>query len=50
MQWEEREDYNRNFLTLVQLNKFTFDESLDKLESPDITEAKRINNDYYLTV
>jgi len=47
MQWEEREDYNRNFLTMVQLNKFTFDEALDKLGSPDITEAKRIDNNYY---
>lgn len=47
MQWEEREDYNRNFLTQVQLNKFNFEEALEKLGSPDITEAKRIDNDYY---
>lgn len=47
MQWEEREDYIRNFLTTVELNKFTFDEALHLLGSPDITEAKRIDNDYY---
>jgi len=47
MQWEEREDYNRNFITQIQLNKFSFEEALLKLGSPDITEAKHIDNDYY---
>jgi len=47
MQWEEREDYNRSFLTKVQLNIFTFDEALQQLGSPDITETKRIGDDYY---
>ena len=47
MQWEEREDYNRHFISKVQLNKFNFEEALEELGSPDITEAKRINNDNY---
>ncbi len=47
MQWEEREDYNRQFISKVQLNKFNFEEALEELGSPDITEAKRVNNDNY---
>ena len=47
MQWEEREDYNRHFISKLQLNKFNFEEALKELGSPDITEAKRVNNDNY---
>lgn len=47
MQWEEREIYLRNYLTKVQLNKLNFDEALKELGVPDITETKRIGNDYY---
>lgn len=47
MQWEEREDYNRHFISKVQLNKFNFEDALEELGSPDITEAKRVNNDNY---
>jgi len=47
MQWEDREDYNRHFITRVQLNKFSFEEALEELGSPDITEAKRIGDNNY---
>lgn len=47
MKWEDREDYNRHFISKVQLNKFMFEDALKDLGSPDITEAKRIGDDNY---
>jgi hypothetical protein len=47
MKWEDREDYNRHFISKVQLNKFNFEKALEELGSPDLTEAKRIKDDNY---
>lgn len=47
MPWEEREIYLRNFLTKVTFNKLSFDEALEQLGTPDITETKQIDDDYY---
>mgnify|MGYP000067038959 FL=1 len=44
MQWEDREAYNRQFIAKLQLDKFTFEQALEQLGSPDITEAKLIND------
>jgi len=47
MQWEDREAYNRQFISKLQLGKFTFDQAIEKLGSPDITEAKQSDNNNY---
>ena len=44
MKWEDREAYNRQFIAKLQLDSFTFDQAIEKLGSPDITEAKKVND------
>jgi len=47
MKWNDREQYNRQFIAKIKLNEFTFEHALDELGSPDITEAKQVDNDNY---
>ena len=47
MQWEDREAYNRQFIAKLQLEQFTFEQAIAQLGSPDITEAKKINDKNY---
>ncbi len=47
MKWNDREAYNRQFIAKIQLNQFTFERALEQLGSPDITEAKQVNNDRF---
>lgn len=47
MKWEDREAYNRQYIAKLQLNEFTFDQAILELGSPDITEAKRVNETNY---
>ena len=47
MQWEDREEYNRQFIAKLQLEQFTFEQAIDELGSPDITEARKIENDKF---
>ncbi len=44
MQWEDREAYNRQFINSLKLGELTLDQALEKLGSPDITEAKLVDN------
>ena len=44
MKWSDREQYNRQFIAKVKPNQFTFEQALEELGSPDITEAININN------
>ncbi|WP_206484193.1 DUF3192 domain-containing protein [Thalassotalea sp. G2M2-11] len=44
MQWKDREAYNRQFINSLKLGKFTFEQAIEKLGSPDITEAKLVDN------
>ncbi|OKY26311.1 DUF3192 domain-containing protein [Thalassotalea sp. PP2-459] len=44
MQWEDREAYNRQFISKLRLGEFTFEQAIEKLGSPDITEAKKAND------
>ena len=39
MQWKDREAYNRQFIAKLQLESFTFNQAIEQLGSPDITEA-----------
>lgn len=47
MHWDDREQYNRKFIAKIKLDEFTFEQALLELGSPDITEAKSINNRYF---
>lgn len=47
MQWEDREEYNRQFIAKLQLEQFTFEQAIDELGSPDITEARKVENDKF---
>lgn len=47
MMWEDREAYNRQFIAKLQLEQFTFEQALAQLGSPEITEAKKVANDYF---
>ncbi|MEW6992441.1 DUF3192 domain-containing protein [Colwelliaceae bacterium 6441] len=47
MQWEDREAYNRQFISKLKLGEFTFDQAIEKLGSPDITEAKKAKETDY---
>jgi len=47
MEWKDRESYNRQFIAKIKLDEFTFDQAITQLGSPDITEAKTVNNDNF---
>lgn len=47
MQWEDREAYNKQFIAKLQLEKFTFEQAISELGSPDITEARKIEHDKF---
>ena len=47
MQWEDREAYNRQFIAKLQLEQFTFEQAINELGSPDITEARKVVNDKF---
>lgn len=47
MKWEDREAYNRQFIAKLQLEQFTFEQAINQLGSPDITEAKKIADDKF---
>jgi len=47
MQWDDREDFNRQFINKLKLGGFKFEQALEQLGSPDITEAKQVNDKNY---
>ena len=47
MKWDDREDYNRQFIAKIKLDRFTFEQALEQLGSPDITEAKKVASDNF---
>ncbi|SEK83720.1 Protein of unknown function [Colwellia chukchiensis] len=47
MRWEDREAYNRQFIAKLELKKFNFDTAIKELGSPDITEAKIVDDNRY---
>ena len=42
MMWEDREAYNRQFIAKLQIEQFTFEQAIEQLGSPDITEARKV--------
>jgi hypothetical protein len=47
MMWEDREAYNRQFIAKLQVEQFTFEQALEQLGSPDITEAIKVADDNF---
>ena len=47
MKWEDREAYNKQFIGKLQLDQFTFEQAIEQLGSPDITEAKKVLDDKF---
>jgi len=47
MKWKDKEAYNRQFITKITLDKFTFEQALTQLGSPDITEATIVDEVNY---
>lgn len=47
MQWEDREAYNRQFIAKLQLEQFTFEQAIEALGSPDITEARKFSENNF---
>ncbi|WP_448213287.1 DUF3192 domain-containing protein [Colwellia sp. MEBiC06753] len=47
MKWEDREAYNRQYIAKLKLEDFTFEQAIEDLGSPDITEAKKVNGINY---
>lgn len=47
MKWDDREAYNRQFIAKIKLDEFTFEQALTNLGSPDITEARTVDDISY---
>jgi len=47
MKWNDREAYNRQFIAKIKLEDFTFEQALEQLGSPDITEARKVTDDNF---
>ena len=47
MKWEDRESYNRQFIAELQIDQFNFEQALQQLGNPDITEAKKVAGDRF---
>ncbi len=47
MEWKDREAYNRQFIAKVKLDVFSFEQALEELGIPDITEAIKIDNNNF---
>jgi len=44
MKWEDREAFNRQFISKLKLGEYKFEQALTDLGSPDITEAKKVDS------
>ncbi|WDE10458.1 DUF3192 domain-containing protein [Thalassomonas haliotis] len=47
MTWEDREEFNRQYIAKLVPGQFTLEQILTDLGTPDSTEAIRKNNNYY---
>lgn len=47
MKWEDRESYNRQFIAKLKLEQFNFEQALEQIGSPDITEARKIDENKF---
>ncbi|WP_371189155.1 DUF3192 domain-containing protein [Thalassotalea maritima] len=47
MAWDEREGFNRQYIATLQLDQIDLDKILTDIGNPDITEAKKVDDDNY---
>jgi len=47
MQWEDREAFNKQYVSKLKIDQLTFNQVILDLGSPDITEAKKVMSDQY---
>lgn len=47
MEWGDRESFNRQYIGKLTLEKFDFEKAIKELGSPDITEAKKIDDNNF---
>ncbi|MGB1198750.1 MAG: DUF3192 domain-containing protein [Thalassotalea sp.] len=40
MKWEDREEFNRQFINQLKIDRFDFEQAMSKLGKPDISEEK----------
>lgn len=47
MEWGDRESFNRQYIGKLTLEKFDFEQAIKELGSPDITEAKKVEDNNF---
>lgn len=47
MKWPDRQEFNRFYINKAKLQLLDFNQVIKQLGSPDITEAKRVDDNYY---
>jgi hypothetical protein len=47
MEWGDRESFNRQYIGKLTLEKFDFEKAIKELGSPDITEAKKVDDNNF---
>jgi hypothetical protein len=47
MEWGDRESYNKQYIGKLKLEQFDFEQAIKALGSPDITEAKKIEENNF---
>lgn len=47
MEWGDRESYNKQYIGKLTLEKFNFEQAIDELGGPDITEAKKVDGNSF---
>jgi len=47
MEWGDRESFNRQYIGKLTLEKFDFEKAIKELGSPDITEAKKVEDNNF---
>ncbi|NQZ85972.1 MAG: DUF3192 domain-containing protein [Colwellia sp.] len=47
MEWGDRESYNKQYIGKLTLEKFNFEQAIEELGGPDITEAKKVDGNRF---
>jgi len=47
MEWGDRESYNKQYIGKLTLEKFNFEQAIEELGGPDITEAKKVDGNSF---
>jgi hypothetical protein len=47
MEWGDRESYNKQYISKLTLDEFNFEQAIEELGGPDITEAKKVDGNSF---